>query len=216
MSRDLTPREADVLRALSLWIRDHGFPPSMRELGEAVGLASTRSVSEYLERLEGLGYIRRHRDRSRAIEILGGLGEEEVSPDSPTRDPVEAVTVPVYGEVAAGYPIVAEQNMEEEIAVDPSMVRDERTYMLRVRGDSMIEAHICDGDYILVHPAPEARNGEIVVAMIEGDVTLKRFYRRDGYVELKPENSDMASILVHPEAGDIRILGKLQGVVRRY
>lgn len=214
MSRELTSRETEVLRALSLWIRDHGFPPSMRELGEAVGLASTRSVSEYLERLEALGYIRRHRDRSRAIEILCELGDDVDLAPIVAESSADLRVVPIYGEVAAGYPIVADENRQGEMVVDPSLVRDERTYMLRVRGDSMIEAHICDGDHILVQPQQEARNGEIVVVMIEGDVTLKRFFRRDGYVELQPENTEMASIILTPESGDIRVLGKLSGVLR--
>ncbi len=216
-SRELTPREQEVLEALSQWLRDHGYPPSMRELGEEVGLASTRSVHDYLLRLEELGFIRRHRDRSRAIEILREPGGNSALPPAASqRDLANRVTVPIIGEVAAGSPILAVENHEGSMEMDASMVRDSRSYLLKVRGESMIEAHICDGDMVLVEPKQEARNGEVVVVMIEDEVTLKRFYKRDGYIELKPENSAMASILLTPDSGDIRILGKLAGLVRQY
>jgi len=184
----------------------------VRDLGEALGLSSTRTVHDHLNRLEELGFIRRHRDRSRAIEIL----REPEGMQTPGRQAaVDQVTVPLIGEVAAGSPILAEENKEAEFVLDPSLIRDPRTYMLRVRGESMIEAHICDGDYILIEPRAEARNGEIVVVLIGNDVTLKRFFRRDGYVELMPENSNMASIILTPEIGDARVLGRLAGVIRR-
>jgi repressor LexA len=215
-SRELKPREVEVLRALSRWYREHGYPPSVRELGEAVGLASTRSVHDYLNRLEDMGYIRRHRDRSRAIEILRDVeGEMEGSPEVVWRS-MDQVKVPIIGEVAAGNPILAAESFEGEMALDASLVPDTRSYLLRVRGESMIDAHVCDGDLILVKPQQEAPNGEIVVVLIEEDVTLKRFYRRDGYIELVPENAHMASIILTPDMGDIRILGKLAAVVRRY
>ena len=213
-SGNLTPRQEEVLQALVQWMREHGYPPSMRELGHAVGLSSTRSVSDHLVRLEELGFIRRRRDQSRAIEILrepsGASSLARRSP-APSMDRVE---VPIVGEVAAGSPILAAENVDGAFALDPTLVRDARSYMLRVRGDSMIDAHICDGDLVLIQPQQEARNGEIVVVMIDDEVTLKRFYRRDGYIELKPENRSMASILVTPEVGEVRILGRPVGVWR--
>jgi len=175
--QDLTERQEEILRSLIRWMREHGYPPTIRELGHEVGLASTRSVSDHLVRLEELGFIRRHRDQSRAIEILR-------EPDGAT------------------------------LELDPSLVRDSHAYFLRVRGESMIEAQICDGDLVLIQPQQEAANGEIVVVMIDDEATLKRFYRRDGFIELRPENSSMASILVTPEMGEVRVLGRPVGVWR--
>jgi repressor LexA len=129
--------------------------------------------------------------------------------------PPSAIAVPIVGEVAAGMPILAVENLEGELELDASLVPDPQTFLLRVRGQSMIEAHVCDGDFILVRPQPTARDGEVVVVLIEDTVTLKRFFRRDGYIELRPENPSMASILVSPEMGDVRVLGTLAGVVRR-
>lgn len=215
-TRELTSRQGEVLEALCQWMKDHGYPPSIRELGEAVGLLSTRSVHDHLRQLERKGYIRRRRDHSRAIEIL----KMPKGTRKPRRAPVlregRHVRVPIIGEVAAGSPILAEERIDGELECDVSMVPDPNCYLLRVRGESMIGAHVCDGDLILVRPQQEARNGEIVVVLIEDSVTLKRFYRREGYVELKPENGQMASILLTPEMGHARILGKLMGVIRRY
>lgn len=214
-SGDLSARQAEVLRALVSWLHEHGYPPTMRELGSAVGLSSTRSVSDHLVRLEEMGFIRRRRDRSRAIEVLreptsGGSTPVARSP----RPLADRVQIPIVGEVAAGSPILAAENLDGTLEVDASLVRDSRSYFLRVRGESMVEAHICDGDLVLIQPQQEARNGEIVVVLIDDEATLKRFFRRDGYIELKPENRHMASILVTPEMGDVRILGRPVGVWR--
>jgi repressor LexA len=213
-SRELTLRQKEVLETLCRWLRDHGYPPSIRELGEELNLASTRSVHDHLGTLERKGYIRRRRDRSRAIEVLRqpeGGGRLSLEP----RERARTVRIPIVGEVAAGSPILAEERIDGELELDPTLVSDPRSYLLRVRGDSMIEAHVCDGDLILIRPQQEARNGEIVVVLIEDSVTLKRFYRREGYIELVPENPRMASILLTPEMGQIRILGRLMGVIRR-
>lgn len=215
ITRELTSRQKEVLETLCQWLQDHGYPPSIRELGEILGLSSTRSVHDHLAALERKGYIRRHRDRSRAIEILREPGETNL-PLVPRSRNSRHVTVPIVGEVAAGSPILAEEMVEGELELDSTLVPDPRCYLLRVRGESMINAHICDGDLILVRPQLEARNGEIVVVLIEDSVTLKRYFKREGFVELKPENGQMASILLTPEMGQSRILGKLMGVVRRY
>ena len=209
----LTERQAEVLRTLIRWMREHGYPPTMRELGHEVGLSSTRSVSDHLVRLEELGFIRRHRDQSRAIEILREPDGAFASP-RPTRVSTDRIEVPIVGEVAAGNPILAAENIDGTMELDPTLVRDSHAYFLRVRGESMIEAHICDGDLVLIQPQQEAANGEIVVVMIDDEVTLKRFYRRDGYIELRPENSAMASIIVSPEMGEVRVLGRPVGVWR--
>ncbi len=214
-TRELTSRQREVLETLCQWLQDHGYPPSIRELGEILGLSSTRSVHDHLSALERKGYIRRHRDRSRAIEILREPGESNL-PLVPRPQNSRHVTVPIVGEVAAGSPILAEEMIEGELDLDATLVPDPRCYLLRVRGESMIEAHVCDGDLILIRPQLEARSGEIVVALIEDSVTLKRYYRREGFVELKPENGQMASILLTPEMGPSMILGKLIAVIRRY
>jgi repressor LexA len=210
---DLTERQEEILRSLIRWMREHGYPPTIRELGREVGLASTRSVSDHLVRLEELGFIRRHRDQSRAIEILrepdGAFTVPRVGQAS-----IDRIEVPIVGEVAAGNPILAVENIDGTLELDPSLVRDSRAYFLRVRGESMIEASICDGDLVLIQPQQEAANGEIVVVMIDDEATLKRFYRRDGYIELRPENASMASILVTPEMGEVRVLGRPVGVWR--
>jgi len=214
--RELTKRESEILRALARWVREHSYPPTIREIGEMVGFSSTRTTFDYLNRLEEMGYIRRQRDRSRAIEIVRDLDLDDGSPDSALTDSKGRYAIPILGEVAAGAPITSERPVEGELILDPSMVPDERTFMLKVRGESMIDAHICDGDLIVVQPKAEARDGEIVVVRIEGEITLKRFYRRDGYVELIPENSSMASIIITPTTENAAVVGKLLGVVRRY
>lgn len=213
--RELKEREKQVLRALVSWLDEHGYPPSIRELGDAVGLASTRSIFDYLNKLEELGYIRRQRDRSRAIEILVDISADEAGSGSVAKDLSSGVSVPILGEVAAGYPIASERPVEGEFTLDPSLVKDERTFLMKVRGESMIDAHICDGDLILVQPKVHARNGEIVIVRIEGEITLKRFYKRDGFVELVPENPDMASIVITPGTENSAVVGKLVAVIRR-
>ena len=211
---DLTPREREVFEALSRWMREHAYPPTIRELGVAVGLSSTRTVSDHLKTFEKLGLIRRHRNSSRAIEMLYEDPGHEVPEWTQASSSSDRVAVPIIGEVAAGSPILAAENIEGQLELDSSMVRDESCYLLRVRGESMIDAHICDGDLVLVQPQQEARDGEIVVVLIDDEATLKRFYRRDGFLELKPENSTMASILVSPEMGEVRVLGRPVGVWR--
>jgi repressor LexA len=215
-TRELTSRQQEVLEALCQWMKDHGYPPSIRELGEAVGLSSTRSVHDHLRQLERKGFIRRHRDHSRAIEILKMTRGIRKPRRAPAIRDSRHVGVPIVGEVAAGSPILADARIDGELELDVALVPDPSCFLLRVRGESMIGAHVCDGDLIMVRPQQEARNGEIVVVLIEDSVTLKRFYRREGFVELKPENGQMASILLTPEMGQARILGRLMGVIRRY
>ena len=212
--KGLTARQEEVLSTLVGWMREHGYPPTMRELGLAAGLSSTRSVSDHLVRLEELGFIRRGRDRSRAIEVLREPPSSAPRMERPHRFSVDRVEVPIVGEVAAGSPILAAENVSGTLSVDPALVRDSHAYFLRVRGESMIDAHICDGDLVLIQPQQEAANGEIVVVLIDDEATLKRFFRRDGYIELRPENETMASIIVRPEMGEVRILGRPVGVWR--
>ena len=210
----LTERQEEILRTLVSWMREHGYPPTMRELGEATGLSSTRSVSDHLVRLEELGFIRRGRDRSRAIEILREPPSSALRTGRWPSPSVDRIEVPIVGEVAAGSPILAAENISGMLSVDATLVRDARAFFLRVRGESMIDAHICDGDLVLIQPQQEAANGEIVVVSIDDEATLKRFFRRDGYIELRPENEAMASIIVRPGMGEVRVLGRPVGVWR--
>jgi repressor LexA len=213
--RRLKPREEQILGVLSAWLAEHHYPPTMRELAEAIGISSTRTVFDYLNDLEELGYIRRQRDLSRAIEIVRDAQGRPFQARSRAEAELEHVVVPILGEVAAGYPIASERPVEGELRLDPSLVRGDRSYLMRVRGDSMIDAHICDGDLILIEPRSEARNGEIVIARIEGEITLKRFFRREGFVELVPENRSMASIVITPGMENSAVLGRLLAVIRR-
>ncbi|HLN61527.1 MAG TPA: transcriptional repressor LexA [Symbiobacteriaceae bacterium] len=199
----LSERQQRMLDVLRQYIREHGYPPSVRELGELVGLSSTSTVHGHLEALERKGYIRRDPTKSRTIDILDGtarLGPAEV---------------PVLGSVAAGLPILAVQQAEEFLPVAPAFGPAEGLFFLRVKGESMIEAGILDGDLVLCRRQQNATNGDIVVAMVtdggEAEATLKRFYRERGYIRLQPENSRMAPILVP----DCTILGKMVGLVRR-
>ena len=215
-NRPLKPREEQIMVSLTHWVKEHGFPPSIRELADQIGIASTRSVFDYLNDLEELGHIRRQRDRSRAIEILrDAYGRPFQAALGSVPQESENVVVPILGEVAAGYPIASERPVEGEMSLDPSLVPSERAFLMKVRGDSMIEAHVCDGDYILVEPQVEARNGEIVIVRIEGEITLKRFFRREGFVELVPENRSMASIVITPGMENSAVIGKLKAVIRR-
>jgi repressor LexA len=211
---ELSPRGREVFAGLCRWLEHNAYPPTIRELGAEVGLSSTRTVSDYLKNFESLGLIRRHRNSSRAIELLVSAPEAFGPTDEPEVSFADRVQIPIVGEVAAGSPILAAENLDGSLGLDATMVRDSRSYFLRVRGESMIEAQICDGDLVLIQPQQEASNGEIVVVMIDDEVTLKRFYRRDGYLELRPENSSMASIIVTPEMGEVRVLGRPVGVWR--
>ena len=198
-------------------IRDR-YPPSVREICEAANLSSTSTVHGHLERLERKGYIRRDPTKPRAIEILYHpeqevLPEDMSSPEFNEVPPAEVAQVPVIGRVTAGEPILAVENIEDHFPLPLSVLGDEpeKDFMLRVRGESMINAGILDGDYILVHQQSSARNGEIVVALIDDSATVKRFFREKEFIRLQPENDYMAPIYVK----EASVLGRVIGVYRR-
>ncbi|MCY7945470.1 transcriptional repressor LexA [Bacillus atrophaeus] len=200
----LSKRQLDILRFIKAEVKTKGYPPSVREIGEAVGLASSSTVHGHLARLETKGLIRRDPTKPRAIEILD---EEEVQiPKS------QVVNVPVIGKVTAGSPITAVENIEEYFPLPDRMVPpDEHVFMLEIMGESMIDAGILDKDYVIVKQQSTANNGEIVVAMTEDDeATVKRFYKEDTHVRLQPENPTMEPIILQ----NISILGKVIGVFR--
>ena len=188
-----------ILAYIQSEIRERGYAPSVREIGEAVGLRSTSTVHGHLMRLEKKGLLRRDAMKPRAM----GLSPEYFSSEDEVVDDVRRL--PVVGRVAAGQPILAEENIEEELPIPVGLTGSGEQFILRVRGDSMIEAGILDGDYIVVRRQADAQNGEIVVALVEDSATVKRFYKENGYFRLQPENSTMEPIIVD----EVSIVGKV-------
>lgn len=200
----LTPRQRKILAAIKGAMEERGYPPSMREIGEAAGLASPSSVKYQLEALEAKGWIRRDPARGRALEVL--------SPDEPYQE-IEldkSKSVPLLGRIAAGGPILAEQNVEELYPLPASLVGEGELFMLKVVGDSMIDAAICDGDYVVIRSQKDCNKGEIVAAMIDGEATVKTFSKRDGHIWLLPANSAYEPI----NGDECEILGKVTAVLR--
>lgn len=202
----LSKRQQDILDFIKEEVRQKGYPPSVREIGEAVGLASSSTVHGHLSRLESKGLIRRDPTKPRAIEILD-IEEANNIPKT------NVVNVPLLGKVTAGLPITAIENIEEYFPLPENMVpHDVHVFMLEIMGESMIEAGIHDGDYVIVKQQSNANNGDIVVAMTEDDeATVKRFFKEPDYIRLQPENSNMEPIILR----DVTILGKVIGLYRQ-
>ncbi len=199
----ITAKQREILEYIKNEIINKGYPPAVREICEAVRLKSTSSVHSHLESLEKNGYIRRDPTKPRAIEIMDehfNMARREV------------VNVPVIGNVAAGQPMLAVENIESYFPIPAEMMPNQETFMLNVKGESMINAGIFDGDKVLVQKQPVARNGEIVVALVEDSATVKTFYKEDGYIRLQPENDAMEPIILP----DCKILGKVFGVFRLF
>lgn len=208
-SPDLSARQRRIMEFLRDWGERHGYPPSVREIGEAVGLVSPSSVAYQLKALERKGYLRRDPNRPRAVDVrpASELIEEE-TPDSRRPDPVY---LPVLGSIAAGGPILAEEMIEDVFPLPKELVGEGTMFILRIKGDSMIDAAICDGDLVAVRQQPTAENGDIVAALIEGEATVKTYQRREGHVWLVPQNPAFESI-----PGDrATIMGKVVSVLRR-
>ena len=210
---ELTARQRLVLETIRTAIARHGYPPSMREIGEAVGLTSPSSVKHQLGALERKGYLRRDPNRPRAMEVIGEDADEATTAagyDAEGLPSPAAAYVPLVGRIAAGGPILAEQAVEDVFPLPRQLVGDGDLFMLRVSGDSMVDAAICDGDWVVVRRQPVAENGEVVAAMIDGEATVKTFQRKDGHVWLLPENPAYA-----PIAGDeSQVLGRVVTVLR--
>lgn len=203
---DLTERQREILEYIKKEVEKKGYPPSVREIGEAVGLSSSSSVHAQLEKLEQLGYLRRDPTKPRAIEILGTMyGREEFRFK-------DLVNVPVVGTVTAGEPILAEQNIHDYFPLPKDFTNSTDVFMLRVRGDSMINAGICDGDMVVVNQDSSPYNGDIVVALLGEEATVKRFYKEQHHVRLQPENEKYEPILTT----EVQILGKVVGLVRKF
>lgn len=203
MREPLGSKQEAILATIKENLRTKGYPPSVREIGQAVGLSSSSTVHAHLAKLESLGYIRRDPTKPRAIDVLE---------ESPWRQK-ESIPVPHVGRITAGQPILAVENIEETYPLPTELVgRDDNVFMLDVVGDSMINAGILDGDYILVRETKSASNGDIVVALIdEEEATVKRFYKENGRIRLQPENDSMDPIY----ASSVSIIGRVIGLFRR-
>ena len=199
--KKITAKQEEILNYIKAEILKRGFPPAVREICQAVGLKSTSSVHSHLESLERNGFIRRDPTKPRAIEILD---------DSFQLVRREMVNVPVVGTVAAGQPILAEQNVDSYFPIPAEYMPNEQAFILKVKGDSMVNAGIMNGDSVLVMQQSTARNGEMVVALVEDSATVKTFYKENGHYRLQPENDTMEPIIVD----NCQILGKVFGVFR--
>lgn len=199
--RKITAKQEEILEYIKSEILERGFPPAVREICQAVGLKSTSSVHSHLESLEKNGYIRRDPTKPRAIEILD---------DSFQMVRREMVNVPIIGTVAAGQPILAEQNIESYFPIPAEFMPNVQSFILKVKGESMINAGIMDGDSVLVQQQSTARNGDMIVALVDDSATVKTFYKENGHYRLQPENDMMDPIIVDK----CQILGKVFGVFR--
>jgi len=200
----LTKRRRQILNFIERTLAEHGYPPTVREIGQAVGLSSSSSVQFHIEVLKDAGYLERDGNLTRALRVR--------TDNSRAGRAKPAVYVPLVGHVAAGEPVLAEEHIEEHLPMPPDFVAGEDSFMLRVQGDSMIGAGILDGDFVLVSQQPTAENGDIVVALLDDEATVKRFYLTANGIELRPENPAVAPIVANDE---VRILGRVRAVVRR-
>jgi repressor LexA len=203
----LTPRQQAILEFVNQHCASHGYPPTVREIGSAVGLASSSTVHAHLANLERMGHLRRDPTKPRALGLIGR--------DAPVVEAVAEAPVrvlPLVGQIAAGTPILAEQNVEDEIGVPELLTASGENFILRVRGDSMIDDGILDGDYVVIRRQHDATDGEIVAALVDGgEATVKRLYRESGRVRLQPANQALRP--TYPD--DVQVLGKVVGVFRR-
>jgi repressor LexA len=199
---DLTKRQKEIFDFISRYAAKTGYPPTVREIGKAVGLHSSSTVHAHLANLEKIGLLRRDPSKPRAIEVLFDRAKRTILPEK---------GLPLVGLVAAGEPILAEENVEEYIEIPDVIGGEDGDYILRVRGESMKKAGIFEGDYVVVRPAEEASDGEIVVALIGEEATVKRFFRENDHVRLQPENDEMEPI----RTTEARILGRVVGVFRK-
>jgi repressor LexA len=198
---NLTKRQREIFDYVKSYGEEHGYPPTVRDIGKAIGLTSSSTVHAHLANLEKLGVLRRDPTKPRAIEVLVDKAKAAVAPSG----------LPIVGQVAAGQPVLAEENIEEYVPVPPIAGGDEGEFVLRVKGDSMIQAGIFEGDYVVVRPQDTATDGEIVVALVEDEATVKRFFKEADHVRLQPENDTLDPI----RSREVQLLGRVVGVCRR-
>ena len=197
----LTKRQQEIFDFIKRYSAEHGYPPTVRDIGKAIGLTSSSTVHAHLANLEKLGLIRRDPTKPRALELLGQAAKRIVGPSG----------LPLLGRVAAGQPLLAEENIEEYVDVPEIAGGDKGEYVLRVQGDSMKNAGILEGDFVVVRPQDTASDGEIIVALVGEEATVKRFFKESDHIRLQPENETMEPIRVR----DVSILGRVVGVCRR-
>ena len=198
---NLTKRQQEIFDYIRRYGAEHGYPPTVRDIGKAIGLTSSSTVHAHLANLEKVGLLRRDPTKPRALEILVDKAKQVVAPSG----------LPVVGQVAAGAPMLAEENIEEYVPVPGIAGGDEGEFLLKVKGDSMMNAGILEGDHVVVRRQDSAANGEIVVALVDDEATVKRFFKEDDHVRLQPENDALQPILVR----DVEVLGRVVGVCRR-
>jgi len=197
----LTKRQQEIFEFIKRYAAKYGYPPTVREIGKAVGLASSSTVHAHLANLERYGLLKRNPAKPRALELLFDKAKQAIAPSG----------LPLVGQVAAGQPILAEENIEEYVQVPVLAGGAEGEYVLRVAGESMRDAGILEGDFVVVRPQETAQDGDIVVALVGEEATIKRFFREPDHIRLQPENSDMDPI----RSSDVRVLGQVVGVFRK-
>jgi repressor LexA len=197
---DLTKRQQEIIDFIKRYGAQHGYPPTVRDIGKAVGLASSSTVHQHLANLEQIGLLRRDPSKPRALELR----------DRAAPGPRRLAGLPLIGTVAAGQPMLAEENIEDYVEVPQAAGGEDGTFLLRVRGESMRDAAIIEGDLVVVRSQEHASNGDIVVALVGEEATVKRYFRESDHVRLQPENAEMAPIL----SRDVRVLGRVVGVMR--
>jgi repressor LexA len=205
MFEDLNKRQREIIEIIKNYVNKNGYPPSVREIGKAAGLSSSSTVHSHLTQLEKKGFIRRDPTKPRAIELLIEYDNDNVQNNE------ELIKVPVLGKITAGEPILAVENIEDSITLPLSLTGNGSTFILNVRGDSMIEAGIFNNDQVIVRKQSTAINGDIVAALLYDEATIKRFYKEDGHIRLQPENKHMSPIITK----DVKILGKVTAIIRK-
>ena len=198
---NLTKRQQEIFDFIKRYSAKHGYPPTVRDIGKAIGLTSSSTVHAHLSNLEKVGLLRRDPSKPRAIEVLVDKAKQVVTPNG----------LPLVGQVAAGQPVLADENIEDYVPVPEIAGGEQGEFLLRVKGDSMKDAGILDGDHVVVRRQKAARNGEIVVALVGEEATVKRFYKENDHVRLQPENQEMEPIRTR----DLELLGRVVGVCRR-
>jgi repressor LexA len=202
---DLTKRQQEIVDFIKRYSARHGYPPTVRDIGKAVGLASSSTVHQHLANLERIGLLRRDPTKPRAIELLDRAVQE-------VRNIVRPPGLPLLGTVAAGQPILAEENIEEYVDVPAAAGGENGAYLLRVRGESMKNVGIIEGDLVVVAPQDDAANGDIVVALVGEEATVKRYFREPDHIRLQPENDEMEPI----RSREVRVLGRVVGLMRSF
>jgi len=203
-------KKEELLNFIKSYVDENGYPPTVREMCRAIKVNSTSTIAYHLSKLEDIGSIKKNPNKNRALEVVDN--ESKFAKVIPTLDTNGLTSIPMLGVITAGEPILAVENCEEYFMVSPNLFRGDGLFMLTVKGESMINAGIFDGDQIIVRQQTYANNGEIVAALIDGSATVKRFYKEDGHYRLQPENDTMSPIIVN----ECQILGKVVGLVRKF